>query len=101
MTAANRTRTLAFTVLSFVLVVGVSLLAAEWIVRLKNASMKNYDMEMRRYARELKTPSRDPRLGHEHRRNAEAVLQSVTIRTNTWGLRGGEIPEAPPPGTRR
>ena len=75
--------------------------AAEGIVRLKNASMKDYNTEMWRYARELKFPSPDPRLGHEHVANAHALLQSVDIRTNAWGLRGGPVTDAPAPGTRR
>jgi lysophospholipase L1-like esterase len=92
---------LVFTILSFVMVFIISFAAAEGIVRLKNASMKNYDTEMWRYARELKFPSPDPRLGHEHRANVHAVLQSVTIRTNSWGLRGGEVSGTPAPRTRR
>ena len=79
----------------------ISFAAAEAIVRLKNASMKDYNTEMWRYARELKLPSPDPRLGHEHIANAHALLQSVDIRTNAWGLRGGPVSDAPAPGTRR
>ena len=64
----------------------------EGILRLKNSSMKNYDIEMWRYAKELKFRSPDPVLDHEHVPNASAILQSVTIRTNDWGLRGGTVP---------
>ncbi|MCK1452483.1 SGNH/GDSL hydrolase family protein [Bradyrhizobium sp. 35] len=67
----------------------VSALAAEGILRLKNTSMKNYDIEMWRYARELKAPSPQPELGHDHIKNGSAILQSVEIRTNDWKLRGG------------
>jgi lysophospholipase L1-like esterase len=87
------------------LIVGValalSLAGLEAIVRLKNASMTNYDIEMWRYAQQLKFPSDNPRLGHEHRPNQQAVLQSVIIRTNSWGLRGGPVSESASPGTRR
>lgn len=72
---------------------------AEGVLRIKNNSMKNYDIEMWRYAKELKFLSPDPVLGHEHVKNASAVLQSVTIRTNEWGLRGG--PVSPDPAGRR
>ncbi|TWB87276.1 lysophospholipase L1-like esterase [Bradyrhizobium macuxiense] len=68
-----------------------SALAAEGILRLKNSSMKNYDIEMWRYARELKAPSPRPELGHDHIKNASAILQSVEIRTNEWKLRGGPV----------
>ncbi|MGY4364334.1 lysophospholipase L1-like esterase [Bradyrhizobium sp. LB1.3] len=44
---------------------------------------------MWRYARELKTPSPQPELGHDHIKNGSAILQSVEIRTNDWKLRGG------------
>jgi lysophospholipase L1-like esterase len=78
----------------------LALLLAEGALRLKNSSMQNYDVEMWRYSKELKFVSPDKQLGHEHLRNASALLQSVTIRTNEWGLRGG--PVAPPaPGARR
>ncbi len=91
-------------VLLKVLVLLVSSLAclvvAEGALRVKNSSMKNYDIEMWRYARELKTPSADPVLGHEHVPSRSAVLQSVPIRLNEWGLRGGAVgPRVP--GRRR
>jgi lysophospholipase L1-like esterase len=101
MTQPNRLKTFLFTVLSFVVALTLSFMAAEGIVRLKNASMKDYNTEMWRYARELKFPSPDARLGHEHVANAHAILQSVDIRTNAWGLRGGPVSDTPAAGTRR
>lgn len=73
---------------------------AEIILRTKNSSMKNYDMEMWKYARVLKEPSPNPLLGHEHRPSSSAVLQGVEIRINEDGLRGGPTPP-PRPGERR
>jgi lysophospholipase L1-like esterase len=70
----------------------VCLGGAEALLRIKNSSMRNYDIEMWRYAQTLKTPSANPVLGHEHVRSASAVLQSVEIRTNEFGLRGGPVP---------
>lgn len=61
----------------FLIALAVALLASELILRLQNSSMRNYNIEMWRYAKELKTPSAVPELGHEHLRNASAVLQSV------------------------
>lgn len=78
-----------FSAIAFGLSLLVSVVAAEGILRLKNSSMKNYDIEMWRYARELKTPS--PQLGHDHIKNGSAILQSVEIRTNDWKLRGGPV----------
>jgi lysophospholipase L1-like esterase len=78
--------------------VAVSLGAAEGILRIKNASMTNYDIEMWRYAKELKIRSDDPALDFDHLKSKSAVLENVAIRLNDWGLRGGPI--APAPGRR-
>jgi lysophospholipase L1-like esterase len=78
----------------FCLVIGLAI--GEGVLRLKNMSMQNYDIEMWRYARELKVRSADPKLGHEHIPSSEALLQSVTIRTNAQGLRGPELRDPAP-----
>ena len=96
----KKTAGVVFGALTFVVSVAVSLAIAEGVLRLKNTAMDNYDIEMWRYARELKVPSPDPSLGHEHKPSSAALLQSVEIRINDWGLRGG--PVGPPvPGKRR
>src|ERR1700741_3762030 len=86
------------------LLVGISVvvagLAGEVVLRVKNSSMQNYDIEMWRYAKELKVRSDDPLLGHEHVPSSKALLKSVEIRTNQLGLRGGPLPP-PRPGVRR
>jgi lysophospholipase L1-like esterase len=94
-------RKLLGNLVTLTLAVVLSLAGLEAIVRLKNASMTNYDIEMWRYAQELKFASENPRLGHEHLPDKTAVLQSVSIRTNSWGLRGGPVSEMAEPGTRR
>lgn len=80
--------------------ISLSLLFCEGVLRLKNRSMTNYDIEMWRYAKELKTPNQNPLLGHEHITSKSAVLQGVNIRLNRYGLRGKEI-EMPSSGKRR
>jgi lysophospholipase L1-like esterase len=88
---------------SVVLVLISTLIAlglGEVVLRVKNSSMQNYDIEMWRYAKELKVRSDDPLLGHEHVPSSKALLQSVEIRTNELGLRGGPLPP-PKPGVRR
>jgi hypothetical protein len=86
------------------LLLGVSLalclLAAEAFLRVKNSAMTNYDIEMWRYANELKQKSDDPQIDFDHRRSQSALLQSTEIRLNGWGLRGGEV-ATPQPGQRR
>jgi len=86
-----------FSIVVFVISTAVALCAAEAFLRVKNSSMKNYDIEMWRYAKELKVASPDSRLGHTHVKDSEATLQSVNIRTNNWGLRGGPVAAAAPP----
>ncbi len=63
----------------------------EAFLRLKNANMKNYDIEMWRYAKTLKRASANTILGHEHIPSRSAKLQSIDIRINRDGLRGAEI----------
>lgn len=91
-------------VLSSIVLFAVSVVIAlgigEAALRFKNADMRNYDIEMWRYALELKKRSDDPLLGHDHQRSKQAILQSVEIRTNELGLRGGPTPP-PAPGQRR
>jgi len=81
-------------ILSAVLFIAATLLAlalGESLLRVKNSAMTNYDIEMWRYAKELKVRSNNPQIAFDHVRDAEAVLQSVAIRTNEWGLRGPSV----------
>ena len=78
----------------------VCLVAAEGFLRVKNASMTNYDIEMWRYSNELKKKSEDPALDFDHQKSKSALLQSTEIRLNSWGLRGPEV-KPPQPGERR
>lgn len=89
-------RSTVFSIFLFVASTLFSIGIAEGVLRVKNASMRNYDIEMWRYARELKMRSPNNALGHEHIPNAAATLQSVEIRTNEFGLRGGPVREPAP-----
>ena len=94
------TRNNLASILLFVVSLTVGLFGAELVLRFNNSSMKNYNIEMWRYARELKIASDRPELGHEHLRNKSSMLQSVDIRLNEWGLRGRPV-MAQKPGGRR
>jgi len=50
--------------------------------------MKNYDIEMWKYAKELK--ARDTLLGHVHKESKKAILQDVEIKLNSHGMRSPE-----------
>ena len=74
--------------------------AIEGLLRIKNNAQDVYDIEMWRYSNELKRPSANPILGHEHVPSSRAVLQQTEIRINEFGLRGGPL-AALQPGQRR
>ena len=93
-------KNIVFSTILVVLCLGLGWALAEAVLRVKNLSMQNYDIEMWRYANELKKRSDDPELGHEHVPNSEALLQSVDIRINERGLRGAPV-EPLAPGQRR
>ncbi len=69
----------------------VSLLLVEFILVLKNSNMKNYDIEMWRYSKELKSKSKNLVLGHEHIPSKSTILQNVDITLNKYGMRGPDI----------
>ncbi|MFW2555392.1 SGNH/GDSL hydrolase family protein [Aliarcobacter butzleri] len=69
----------------------IMFLIAEGLIRTKNMDMKNYNIEMWKYTKELKIKSDDVNLAFYHKPSSEAILQSVKIRTNNYGLRGENI----------
>jgi len=99
-TAGARVRNLLISLFLLIVSRCIALGTSEAFLRLKNASMRNYDIEMWRYARLLKHKSEEPLLAFEHVPNKSAVLELVDIRTNEWGLRGGPLPQLAP-GQRR
>ena len=98
--AMNATKNLVFSLVLVVISVALCLVGAEIILRVKNASMRNYDIEMWRYANVLKRKSSDPALDFDHVKSKSAVLQNTTICLNEWGLRGPPV-EPMPLGGRR
>jgi len=89
-----------FSVVILLVSSALALVGAEVVLRVKNSSMTNYDIEMWRYARELKFQSPEPALDFDHVTSKSAVLQKVTIRLNEMGLRGGPVEPVPPGGRR-
>jgi len=53
-----------------------------------------YDVEMSRYATEIKVRSDDPAIGHEHIPGSSAHLMGVDVDINSAGLRDREYPVA-------
>lgn len=60
-----------------------------------------YDIEMWRYAVDLKQPSKNPALSHEHRPGAKGHLMGVDVAINSKGLRDAEHTYEKPDSTFR
>ena len=62
----------------------------------------HFDLEMWKYAKDIKRESDVPALGHEHKPNSAAdPLMGVPVSINSLGLRDREYSLAKPPGTVR
>ena len=86
------------------LVVGLSLvclLSLEGLTRLFLDDGMLYELEMWKYAREVKVRDMQPDLGHRHRPGAEARLMGVDVRTDSRGFRSSEIPAKAGDGVAR
>jgi len=64
----------------------------EIVLRMYTSTVRFYNVEMTRYAMEIKEQAADPRIGHVHRPNSEAMLMGVPVRINSDGLRDREYP---------
>jgi len=74
---------------------------AELFVRLEFNDGTNFDIEMWKYAREIKQVSAIPGVGHEHVPNAAGTYMGVPVVINSLGLRDREYELAKPAGTVR
>ena len=77
------------------------LLCCEVLIRLVSHFMQLYDIEMLRYARDLKVRSSQPGLSHEHRARRSAHLMGVEITLNSLGHRSPELAQPKPPNEKR
>ena len=75
--------------------------AVELYVRLVEDDGMQFDLEMWKYAKSVKVISDNPRIGHEHRPDADAFLMGVRVTTNGAGFRDEEIPVKKRPGSTR
>ena len=71
---------------------GAVLLISEITIRVYAHRSLIYDLEMSRYAMEIKTGSPNPRIGHVHKPNTEANLMGVPVKINSDGFRDREYP---------
>ena len=68
----------------------ISLSCIEIFLIIKAKFIINYDTEMWRYSKLLKTKSNNNLINHIHIANKEAILQNVNIKINSLGMRGNE-----------
>ncbi len=103
MVTSSRLRNAASGVGSVLSALVVLAVLAEAGTRFLNRRGEIYDVEMYRYSRLLKenAPPEAPAMHHWHRRNAEAFLQGVSIRTNELRMRDRPRDEKPPPRAHR
>jgi lysophospholipase L1-like esterase len=72
--------------------VAIGFLAIEAYVRFVEDDGMQFDLEMWKYAREVKQVSKHPMIGHEHAPNRQATLMGVDFKTNSNRLRDRDIP---------
>jgi lysophospholipase L1-like esterase len=81
--------------------VALAVICMEVAVRTFFDDGKQFDLEMWKYALEVKGISADPLIGHNHRPNRHAFLMGVQFDTNSKGLRDREFSYEKPPGKLR
>ncbi len=76
-----------------ILIIIIALFAiGELIIRVYLNYNMAYDIEMTKYAMNLKVDSDNPRIGHEHKPNKSMELMDVIVDINSDGLRDKEYP---------
>ena len=94
-------RKIAFAALAAFGSLAITTLGIESFVRFIIDDGMQYDLEMGKYALEVKQLSRDPLIGHEHAPNRQAILMGVEFKTNSKGLRDHEFLFERSPGKLR
>ena len=94
-------RKLLFPVLLGAVKIDLTALFLEAAVRLVVDDGMQFDLEMWKYARDVKVVSPNPSIGHEHGPNRKAHLMGVDVETSAQGLRDREFTLEPKPGTPR
>ena len=94
-------RRFAFPALLVAICLLVTAAFTEVAVRLVADDGMQFDLEMWKYARDVKVVSPDPLIGHEHGPNRKALLMGAEVETNSNGQRDREIPYERTPGVLR
>jgi lysophospholipase L1-like esterase len=96
-TSSSTARALLSIALS--VIVGALLIegAARWVLD----DGMDFDVEMWKYARDIKRVSDNPAIGHEHRPGTGGVYMGVPVEINALGLRDRDFPAQKPAGQVR
>jgi lysophospholipase L1-like esterase len=86
---------------SALLTAAVTLGALEVVVRTVFDNGMQFDLEMWKYARQIKQLATDPRIGHEHQPGSRAHLMGVDVAINSSKLRDAERTYSRRDGVRR
>ena len=73
--------------LIIILSVLIGVIFCEIILRIKHHYIINYDIEMWKYAKQLKQRVVNEKINHTHIKNKSAYLQRVKVETNKYGQR--------------
>jgi lysophospholipase L1-like esterase len=94
-------KNVAFPALLLAICLVITAAFSELAVRLVADDGMQFDLEMWKYARDVKVVSPDPKIGHEHGPEREAQLMGVNVKTNARGQRDRDIPYERTPGVMR
>ena len=94
-------RRLVFPLLMAAMWMSLVALGLETYVRLAVDDGMQFDLEMWKYARDVKIVDPDPLIGHRHGANRQAHLMGVDVATNSRGLRDREFAFDKPAGVLR
>ncbi len=64
-----------------------SIIFCEVLLRIKHSIIPNYDIEMWKYAKQLKIKIDNENIGHIHKKNKKGNFQKVEIKINNFGQR--------------
>ncbi len=83
----NQIKTLSKSILIVLLSSLIGLFFCELILRVKHHYVVDYDIEMWKYAKKLKTKVENKKINHVHVKDKSAFLQKVNIKINNYGQR--------------
>ena len=81
----RRVRNNLLNLLTIVIGIALGAVVVELTTRYVFDNGMNFDLEMWKYAENIKVKSDNPEIGHEHRPNKQGTFMGVTLVTNALG----------------